>query len=61
MLPTCLQFLIVIIFVGITGHDQSQTKTQNHKSETDLLPRRILHQRGIGLSESGACMEDNKQ
>lgn len=31
------------------------------ESETDLLPRRILHQQGISTGEWGACIEDNHQ
>ena len=45
------------------SRDNAKYMYQNQKSEseTDLLPRRILHQQGICLDEEGAYIEDNKQ
>lgn len=40
---------------------ESLNRDKESESDRDLLPRRILHQRGVCLDEDGACIEDNNQ
>lgn len=55
--PTDQQKNMLLVWLKTENGSESESETE---TETDLLPRRILHQRGTCLDEDGEYIKDNK-